>query len=122
MEKVFTTTSGVKYEILEGEKLGNGNYGNVFKGKNVSTGKVVAIKNFFTRNDPYVQKRMNERARNEMKALYYLQGHKEILGYVDEFQHNGNLYMVTELCQENLCSFIQGKDFKEHQAKKYVKQ
>jgi calcium-dependent protein kinase len=75
-----------------GKKLGQGNYGVVYEGKEIDTGEMRAIKKLQRDkiNNP-------KRFRNELHALRTLD-HPNIIKLLEIFEDDTNIYLVQELC------------------------
>ncbi len=83
------------YEI--GIQLGKGSQGVVFRAKRKSDGKRVAIKKIFVNA---MSKRERAEAANEVLALKALD-HPYVIKYLDSFQEDSTLCIVTELAEVN---------------------
>lgn len=79
-----------KYEILE--RIGEGEYGVVLKGRNKDTGELVAIKKFKEDDSDEENKRLILR---EVKILKTL-GHENIIELKEAFRKKGKIYLVCE--------------------------
>ena len=79
-----------KYEILE--RIGEGEYGVVLKGRNKETGELVAIKKFKEDDSDEENKRLILR---EVKILKTL-GHENIIELKEAFRKKGKIYLVCE--------------------------
>lgn len=79
-----------KYEILE--RIGEGEYGVVLKGRNKETGELVAIKKFKEDDTDEENKRVILR---EVKILKTL-SHENIIELKEAFRKKGRIYLVCE--------------------------
>ena len=90
-----------KYEVLG--IVGEGAYGIVYKCKNKENGKFVAMKKFKDIDDELVKKTM----KRELKMLQQIK-HENIVEFQESFVHKGNLYLVFEYVEKNLCEVLEG--------------
>ncbi|KAJ3424911.1 sterile20-like kinase isoform b-related [Anaeramoeba flamelloides] len=83
------------YEVLE--KLGEGNYASVYKGKHKKNGNIVAIKQISIDTDEDIQELIAEI--EIMKQL----DHENIVKYYGTYFHNDCLWIIMECCDGGSC-------------------
>ena len=98
---------GKNYKLYTKKKLGNGAFGDIYKGENISTKKLYAIK---------CERVNNERIsllKSEIKILSYLQGGKGIPKIYDFIPTTNYNFMIFELLGLNLDELFRlcGKKF-----------
>ncbi|CAK4502394.1 unnamed protein product [Aphanomyces euteiches] len=91
-----------KYELLE--RLGHGNFGEVHCIRDISTGKVLALKRIRTGNDSSKMETIPAAAFNEIQAMQHL-NHPNIVHLVDVVPEGASIglvmeYMDTDLAQD----------------------
>ena len=94
-----------KYQYLE--KLGEGAYGLVYKGRNLQTDKLVAIKKI----KPFEQDEgISGFTLREIGILTHLK-HPNIISLIDTFDHKKELYLVFEYMDYDLKQYINSLGF-----------
>jgi NIMA (never in mitosis gene a)-related kinase len=83
------------YEI--GTQLGRGSQGVVYRAKRKVDGKLVAIKKVFVQQ---MSRKEQMEAANEIRALKAVD-HPYVIRYLDSFQEDTTLCIVTELAEVN---------------------
>jgi serine/threonine-protein kinase ULK2 len=84
------------YQVLGNSLLGAGLNCLVYEGINTITGEHVCIKKI-----DLIDNLQQELAMNEISCIRKLD-HRHVLRYLHHFQISNSVYIVTELCQENL--------------------
>lgn len=85
-----------------GEKIGSGSYGSIYIGKRIIDGKEIAIKQF---RDNSVDDGISPSTLREIISLKKL-NHKNIISILDVITNSESIYIVQELMQMDLHSFI----------------
>lgn len=94
-EQVHPFSSG-RYKVLTNSLISRGVNCEVYEGINVVTGVHVCIKKIHLVNQ--IQR---ELTLNEISCLRMIE-HPNVLRYLHHFQAGNFIYIVTELCEENL--------------------
>lgn len=86
--------------------LGQGSYASVYRGKVIETGQPVAVKVIDKRifTSSFNLKNLHSEI-DIMKRV----NHRNIVKLFDVFQTNNNMYIVTELCDFDLYSYLKEK-------------
>jgi len=87
---------GKNYKLYINKKLGNGAFGDVYKGENISSGKKIAVK------CEQVRKDHSSLLKSEINILDYLQGGKGIPKKYDFIQTPKYNFMIFELLGPNI--------------------
>uniref|UniRef100_A0A7N5JQ58 cyclin-dependent kinase n=1 Tax=Ailuropoda melanoleuca TaxID=9646 RepID=A0A7N5JQ58_AILME len=90
-----------KYEKLA--KIGEGSYGVVFKCRNKTSGKVVAIKKFVESEDDPVVKKI---ALREIRMLKQLK-HPNLVNLIEVFRRKRKMHLVFEYCDHTLLNELE---------------
>lgn len=103
-----------KYEILD--RIGEGQYGVVLKGKNKETNELVAIKKFKQDDTDEENKRVILR---EVKILKTL-NHENIIELKEAFRKKGKIYLVCEYVEKNLLEILEEGPITPQQVRHYT--
>lgn len=87
------------YTYAEADIIGKGSFGKVFRGKSTITGSFIAIKVITMPPEPNKQSVLLRMIKNEIEALKKVR-HANIVEFVDSIITNGNVYIVTEFCNQ----------------------
>ncbi|KAH0572653.1 Kinase, STE STE11 [Spironucleus salmonicida] len=90
----MTTRKTINGKYIIYEILGQGAFGTVYKGFNQETGQTVALKQIILKDKDIPASELNEIA-----LLQQLQGHENILQYLDHFVFENSLYIATEFIE-----------------------
>jgi serine/threonine protein kinase len=90
-----------KYEILD--RIGEGEYGVVLKGRNKESGELVAIKKFKEDDSDEENKRVILREVKILKTLH----HENIIELKEAFRKKGKIYLVCEYVEKNLLEILE---------------
>lgn len=109
------------YIYNEAENIGKGSYGKVYKGKNTSTGRTVAIKVILVESNK--QSTQIKMIKNEVEALKRTKN-DYILQFLDFQVQSNYVYIITEFCnQKDLKYYLsKRKILKEDKAVEFLKQ
>ena len=109
------------YRFYEGDELGRGNYGKVYKGTNTADGTKVAVKQI--PKSIFTNQKLTELVIREITIAKSLQ-HPNIVKCLDAIQTSNNLYIITEYCDGvSLEKYLSDKKkLPEAEALKYFKQ
>ncbi|KAG9407588.1 Cyclin-dependent kinase 20 [Aphanomyces cochlioides] len=102
-EILMMATFEDKYELLE--RLGHGNFGEVHCIRDISTGKVLALKRIRTRNDSSKMETIPAAAFNEIQAMQHL-NHPNIVHLVDIVPEGASIGLVMEYMDTDLAQLI----------------
>lgn len=110
-----------KYQINMRKLLGQGSYASVYLGRSAETGEQVAVKVIERKlfMDSYSLKSLQ----SEMEIMKKV-NHENIVKLHGLYQTSNNMYIVTQLCDEDLLSYLnkQNKILPESDAKRLLKQ
>lgn len=108
------------YEILN-RSYGEGAFGVVMKGKNKTTGEIVALKKIRIKKQEL--NTFPKKALEELKALQMC-SHKNVLGLLDYFPLGSSIVLVMEFCETDLSTILKSNEFQLSEAhiKCYLKQ
>lgn len=96
--------------------IGKGSYSVVYRGRNMTTHKDVAIKKI------YYQQNKKQNIEREIKIMKKL-NHKHIIKLYDYIYQNDYIYIIMEYSDMgDLAHFLNGKPLKEKYAQKYLRQ
>ncbi|KAF0737176.1 hypothetical protein AaE_008938 [Aphanomyces astaci] len=92
-----------KYELLE--RLGHGNFGEVYRIREIATGKVLALKRIRTGTDASKMDTIPAAAFNEIQAMYHLD-HPNIVHLVDVVPEGASVGLVLEYMETDLSHLL----------------
>ncbi|KAF8381530.1 cdk-7, partial [Pristionchus pacificus] len=98
---------GKRYENVA--HLGEGQFANVYKAKDLETGEFVAIKKIKLGSRHEAKDGVNRTALREMKLLLEIH-HENIIGLRDVFGHKTNIQLVMDFMETDLEHVIKEKD------------
>src|SRR5688572_30306809 len=86
------------YSYSEGDVVGKGSFGKVYKGKSISNGNIVAVKVLQVENNNK-QSQLIRMIKNEIEALKRVKS-ENIVQFLEVAVSNNNVYIVTEYCNQ----------------------
>lgn len=86
-----------------GQQIGKGGFATVYRARQRSNGKDVAIK--VTRKDTITDAAMMDRVKNEI-IIHRKMKHRNIVSFLGCFEDDMNVYIVLELCGGNLFHYL----------------
>ncbi|ETV93745.1 CMGC/CDK protein kinase, variant 1 [Aphanomyces invadans] len=92
-----------KYELLE--RLGHGNFGEVYRIREIATGHVFALKRIRTGSDASKMETIPPAAFNEIQAMYHLD-HPNVVHLVDVIPEGASVGLVLEYMETDLAHLI----------------
>ena len=96
------------YEIDLTDKLGQGTFGVVYRGKHIKNKDVVAVKQCEIKTDEY-----GFMAMKEIKNFQQLEGHPSIVTLLDFHYNKSSFWMVMEFCDAgDLVKYMKETDLK----------
>jgi serine/threonine protein kinase len=99
------TVIGGKYELEE--KIGEGGFGRVWKGRQISNGRQLAVKQPVYEGAPRQKiDEYFERERDALREISNQGGHPSIMSLVEDVDHNGSLFLVLGL--------VSGEEFQDY--------
>ncbi|XP_071829728.1 cyclin-dependent kinase 1-like [Apostichopus japonicus] len=96
--------TGVMEDYMKIEKIGEGTYGVVYKGKNKKTGKIVALKKIRLENE---EEGVPSTAIREISILKELSEHPNIVKLIEVLSDENKLFLVFEFLKMDLKHYME---------------
>jgi serine/threonine protein kinase len=90
------------------KELGKGSFATVYEGKEIKTGKKIAVRVITRKN---MQPSMESRIQNEGDIMKKLQ-HPNLLKCYDFISSKNNYYFITDLCEMDLEEYLKKQPMK----------
>jgi len=109
----------IKHFTLSKNIIGKGSYSTVYKGTDIRSKQIVAIKNIYIKKS---KKKYIKHIEREVKILKSLK-HNNICNIIDYVKENNNIYIILEYCDYNLFFYINKyKTLTEIKSRKFFRQ
>mmetsp|Transcript_3726 Transcript_3726/g.5509 ORF Transcript_3726/g.5509 Transcript_3726/m.5509 type:complete len:347 (+) Transcript_3726:38-1078(+) len=93
------------YVILD-ERIGEGTFGTVMKGKHLKTEEIVALKQIRIKHSELKQGELPKAALNEARTLEHVKGHPNILGIHDIFAYGSAMIVALDFAKTDLAKVM----------------